>query len=271
MKMASNSTNWYNQTYIKFEIVKQLQCKYMSYAYPNEKGRYGLKRYFFGYSLEMLNSAFEKIGSLDDKKLYGDLAYWMPMQAFTWNISTRGNEDSERLLQKKEWNELKHSRFAGFDFAMDFDSIDFEHWQTSYKDCKKTISYLDSFGIPYSVRWSGSKGFHIVVKNIHFPKWKPATKCKRFLELAKYMRAKLKLKTIDMQIYDMDRVLKLPYTIDGKSNLVVLPLDKAQFSAFDPSMCEPNNVISSIAIKNRGLCERQGSAANVKAMLKEVF
>ena len=230
----------------------------------NKEDKWILRRYYFGYCLDKLDSAFDNIGKICEKRLYADLAHWKYMTPFSW-------ESKKRELQKKEWESIKNKEIVDFDFAFDFDAPDFEHWEKAHKQCKKVVKYFDEHKIPYSVNWSGSKGFHIRISSKYIPEAKAIKKIENNIKLAKYLKAKFKLGTLDLQIYDMDRIFKLLYSIDGKTGLVVLPLDKNQFDNFYPSMCYPEIVLKRVyPLKNRGLLEREGDIKSVKALFKEV-
>lgn len=263
--------SWYGKTFVQYEICKLLNNKYMSFSF--KKGnKWIIFRYLYGFNVEMLQKAFNKMqldSKLEDLRLYCDLAHWKSMLSFSFN-------PKERKIQKEvQWTEkIKLQHLSGYDWGFDFEGSTAADWKIAHKHCLRFLGYLDSFGVPYSVCWSGLRGFHVRILDKYLPKWKPISKVSRLYEFAEYIKFKLKLKTLDLMIYQIapvDRILKLPYTIDGKSGLVVLPLDRAQFSQFNPLLCRPEFVLKHAMIKNRGLVERDGSPENVKKMLKEMF
>lgn len=246
---AMYERKWYDFPFIRFEIIKQLQHKYLNYMFLNEKTKkWELRRYFFGYSWDMLNNAFNKIGNIYSMRFYNNLAYYESMQHFSWDVHKRKD-------QKDVWKEEKQEQITGFDFAFDFDAPKPEQWKKAWIDCKKAVDFLIEQGSPISIIFSGTKGFHIRINDKYINLKDPDKKVIANHKLAQYLKAKLKLKTIDTGIYDADRIIKLAYTIDGKSGLVVLPLTRHQFENFDINMCEPETVLQNVQIKNRGLPE----------------
>lgn len=252
---------WYEKTFIKFELIKNLQHKYLSYMFI-ENNKSILRRYFFGYNLIMFDEAIKKIGNPITKRFYSDLATWNNMMPFSWDVQ-------KRKEQKDVWESKKEIEIIGFDFAMDFDANNKAQWKDAYKDAKKIYNLFSKNKIPFSITWSGQRGFHIKIENKYMPSGKAILKPTKYKKFASILKAKHNLKTLDEGIYHIDRILKLPYSIDSKTNLVVLPLDDNQFTNFQPEICEPNNVLQKIVIKNRGMQERQGTKENVSIMLKK--
>jgi hypothetical protein len=73
-------------------------------------------------------------------------------------------------------------------------------------------------------------------------------------ELATMMKQIDGITSLDDSIFDSRRVLKLPYSFCLGN--IVLPLDDEQIENFSIELVKPENVLSTMQIKDRGLLER---------------
>lgn len=113
---------------------------------------------------------------------------------------------------------------------------------------------MDAYEINYSVRYTGSKGFHLNVDDKNFPDISPQKKVLICDKLTKEFSDILNLPTIDTRLCQDVRVWKQPYSLVGEN--VALPLDDNQINNFKLDDMHALTVISKIQIKGRGLLER---------------
>lgn len=143
------------------------------------------------------------------------------------------NTDVYRSVFTYETDDLENSRMRG-PFYLDFDSDDI---YTSFNLLKKQVNnatnFLEKeFGIPKDLQelyYSGSKGFHIVVRPEVFGFDYALDYPEKYLKLAKlfkviYNQTYGDESLIDFKIYDRRRVLRLVNSINSKSGLYKIPL-----------------------------------------------
>jgi hypothetical protein len=177
-----------------------------------------------------------------------------------------------RAKKYVEWtNGGYKEQYQSYDFGIDFDGED--GLNSALKDCLKLKKILDQFRVPYSVRFSGSRGFHLCVDY----KWLPQLPENQIVGLCGELGSMIKgiegLDTLDDTIFDSRRVFKLPYSFCmGK---IVLPLNDDQLANFTPQIVSPEYVLHKIQIKDRGLLERhtnqtpEEARANFISLTKE--
>lgn len=264
--LITNRKEYYSQDYILYEIVKQLKYRYLSIRKINKKDpkKYILSRYYMGYSLPLLKDSLRRNGVLLDNssKIYFDLAEWIDANGNTPIFSFK---KSIRDKQKKEFSgsPIKHDGkyldlINSYPFAIDIDN---KNLKIAWKEAKVIKDIFDKYELPYSLRFSGSKGFHFVIDS-------------RFIELDKkvidlpelfgkvvnnIMTDEL-LKSIDTSIYDARRVLKLAYSLCNNNGVeyICLPLDDKNFNSWKYEDMEMLKILPNpnIRIFKRGLLER---------------
>jgi hypothetical protein len=169
-----------------------------------------------------------------------------------------------RKNQRQIFNEHAKDYIIAYDFVLDFDVVD--DFQTTYNEVKLMKNQYDLRHIPYILKFTG-KGFHIIVPDKYLPvrKDKPGF-CKA---LATSFKEIYDLSSLDLNIYDARRVVKTPYSLDIKTNLVCLPLSDSEFNDFSKDMCEPQNVLASnIFLRNSLL--RDGYVDAFRKYVKEL-
>jgi hypothetical protein len=251
---------WYSQTYILLEIVKLLQHRELVFLEKPNPTIIDRKpktiRCACGYTLDLLKSNFNSFRVLDYPhiNLYYSLMSLDKMPLFSFSPSVRA-------LKYTEWsNGLYKQHWTGYTFALDFDGDTIEE---ARQDLLKVKKLYDQYKIPYSITFSGSRGFHLVVDYRWLPQL-PEGKIVPFLgELATMMKEIDNIPSLDDSIFDSRRVLKVPYSFDRGN--IVLPLDDYQIENFNLQMVNPEQVIKSIQIKGRGLLERHTNQSEEQA------
>lgn len=251
---------WYSQTYILLEMVKLLQHRELVILEkPNSSiinRRPKTIRCCCGYTIDLIKSNFNSFRVLDYPfvNLYYSVMLLDKMPLFSFSPSVR----SQKYVEWTNGGYQQH--WIGYDFCLDLDGDTIEEARTDLIKIKKLY---DEYKIPHSVRFSGSRGFHICVESRWLPQL-PEGKIVPFLgELATMMKEIDNIPSLDDTIFDSRRVLKLPYSFDRGN--IVLPLDDYQIEHFTLQMVSPENVLKSIRIKDRGILERHSDQSEEQA------
>lgn len=277
----TNRKEYYSQPMVLYNLVNQLKYKYLSCR--KVKGKKAvLSRYYMGYSLDLLKQSLEKLNVLNDTstKLYFDLSYWKNEEGKTplFNFET-----VKRKEDKKKFNEEFQKCFVGYDFGIDIDAKDLK---IAHRDTQKIKNLFDKYKLPYSLKFSGGKGFHFLIQDKWFSqKMKAKNKVLLFQRLANIIMNVCKLKstekggTFDDTIYDDRRIFKLAYSLQNKEGVeyCCLPLDDFQFDTWTLEKMELSNIMKPSYCKlfKRGLLERDFDLtekqlkSNVSKFIKE--
>ena len=190
--------------------------------------------------------------------LYYSLAKYGNIRLFSFSPVVRRE-------QSDVWNKEAVSNTVSFDLGLDFDSEGLEDWRSAWNDCKKIKDCFDKYGVPYSVKFSGGKGFHLRVPSWAIPQRvitddvrNPDSLFTYLKSVAELLVERFGLPTLDLGIFDPRRVWKMDYSWTVETGLIVLPLSDEQFENFTPSVCDPLTVLKG-GIRNRGTLERSGS------------
>jgi hypothetical protein len=242
---------WYSQTYILLEIAKLLSHRELVFLEKPNPSIIDRKpktiRCCCGYTIDLIKSNFNSFRVLDYPyvNLYYSLMTLDKMPLFSFSPSVR----SQSYV---EWtNGAYKEHYTGYTFALDFDGDTIEE---ARQDMLKVKRLYDQYKIPHHVTFSGSRGFHLVVDYRWLPQL-PESKIVPFLgELATMMKEIDNIPSLDDSIFDSRRVLKVPYSFDRGN--IVLPLDDFQIEHFNMMVVNPEYVLKSIKIKDRGILER---------------
>ena len=126
-----------------------------------------------------------------------------------------------RLKQRNNepWNSTYYNYITEYDFVLDIDADTFKNVKYAHQDAINIHEFFNSIKVPHEVRFSG-KGFHFIIPHSYFlPQdltFNPylIKKCwtELYLDLAKLLEHKF-TEFIDLSIYDLRRVLKIPYSL----------------------------------------------------------
>lgn len=234
-----------------------------------------------GYSLPLLKQSLEKLNVLNDTsaKLYFDLSYWKNEEGKTplFNFN-----NAKRKEDKDKFNKEFKKYFVGYDFCIDIDAKDLK---VAYRDTQAIKNLFDKYKLPYSLKFSGSKGFHFLIEDKWFnQRMKAKNKVLLFQRLSKIIIGVCKLKsvndggTFDDTIYDDRRIFKLAYSLQNKDGkeYICLPLDDFQFDNWKLEDMELLNFMrSGVRLFQRGLETRDFKLtekqlkSNVSKFIKE--
>lgn len=275
--------SYYKQIYVLFEIVKNLNARETVFAFEKENSE---KRSFIrgikAFTIDFFNRNADAQDFFNRKcKIYHSLAILKPFPTHSFEYWKR--KDGYKDLRDYFISDY----MDGFTFAIDLDGSK-EKLITKksqvYKDAVTLKGIFDSFGLPYSLKFSGNKGFHFSIEDHYFdylfvdyelPNSKEMAKVQFFEDLIYNLKMIENIQTLDDSIYDERRIFKAPYSLDTimidgeRKDTVVLPLSDEQFEDFDIKDYILENVISNVRIMKRGLLTRKGTDDGMKKFVKE--
>jgi hypothetical protein len=264
---------WYRNPEVLFNIITTAANREIVFL-SKLKHVYTVRNIYANYMdlLKKNMDRFEFFGQ--DYNLYYSLAKYKNIHLFSFN-------PVERKKQREEWNKNAIANSVSFDWGLDFDAQDLEHWQDAWLDCKKIVDDFKKYGVPYSVKWSGSKGFHIRVPASALPPLKITDdiddydslfnflkNISELLQLKYQWQKKDGFETIDLGIFDPRRIWKADYSWTCETGLIAYPLDDYQFDNFSLELVKPLSVLKT-GIRNRGSLMRRGGFENLRRFLKE--
>ena len=199
--------------------------------------------------------------------------------------------DNEKV--RNLWREKYDQALTGQDLVIDIDRV-YKSGETKEEGAKSfnkayevacTIKELfDKLNIPYSVSYSGSKGFHIRILSVSFKQAFPNILPLELEPLyKKFVQNLVDYLSLDPQLVDKSTLyrrqpLRIPYSLHS-SGYVCLPLSDKQFADFDKEMSKPDEVVKlrlydPINFKekgfNRSLCYRYGDPKKLARLVKSV-
>jgi hypothetical protein len=245
--MLADTITYYSNEGVQLELVKQLAFRELAFANVDAGA---LFRDCVGYNKPLLLSSFSAFRLFDKKsKVYHSVGKVARTPWISYN-------PAERKAGLAQWQEQFNEHLTEYDFVLDID--DAEDLERSHAVAATIKDYLDKHKVKYYICSSGSKGFHIRVRGETIA-WPAADKPLRFKAVAEALEklANPSETTKIDDIYQTRRLIKLPYSIDGSSEKVVLPLTDQQFKDYFELDLSPQAVLSR-GVAWRGLQERQG-------------
>lgn len=254
---------WYASVPVQFEIVKNLSQRETALIHVVNSKRtlrclkINAVRYFH------MNDTRYKIFS-QPFNIYASLSKFPDMPVFSFSGYVKKQ-------QQKKFNEEFRTYMTGFDFLMDIDNQDISLAHDSAVPVKKEF---DEFKVPYWMMFSGSKGFHFRVDYEDFPDWLKEKDWDEISSTLKTFSQNFKLLNnlpdIDMAVYDLRRIAKIPYTVVYPFYFIALPLSDSEFENFSLEMVSlPVWMQKTNEVRNRGLLKRKGDKEGFGKLLKK--
>ena len=249
-----NQQEYYQTRKIMFEIVKQTKQREVAFLQkiPTEQYQNFAVRQINAWNIELMLKNMERFDFFKiPMNIYYSLARYksIPMASF---------EPKERKEDYKKWALDWKNQFTGMDFAFDIDNKDLKK---AWKDANTIKQFFDARLMPYTISFSGNKGFHLEIPQENIAGIKDADEwVLAYQTLVSVIKKKLKVKSLDDSITDAKRIFKIKYSWDVKSGLICLPLTDEQFDNFKVDMVIPDNVIQMPGLGFRGLLMRNPGA-----------
>lgn len=187
------------------ELINQLEthCKH---RYPREFGK-------------KFKQGFHRNERVDDaEKLYNDCRFFDFEDCYC------------SVFSFKEWHdeaELRKQHAVIDCLVFDFDS---EDPKIAFQDAKRLIEWLFSRNITPRVYFSGAKGFHVYIDFKPVELINPSEVIRR---LGIRIKERLKLQTADTQVFELNRVMRVPFTINTKTGYKCTPIRADKFVKLD--------------------------------------
>lgn len=138
--------------------------------------------------------------------------------------------------------------------------------KAAHEEAQKITSFLNKHNTPYTVKFSGGRGFHIRILREDIEDYitsnsyaDTASQFKDFI----IENTEASQQTIDTSIYGDRQIYRVPYTMHTKTNLVALPLTAQQFNNFQLKYVSPDYIRNNMSLRDRGLCKRTGNANRI--------
>jgi hypothetical protein len=272
-KLLKQQHFYYSQTFVLFEILKQLKNRELAFLNSKLEEHHISTRFLYASSLDYLKSHLNALGISKGTRLinlYRSNAIFKEnsIPVVTYNLKERTN-DEDYINFNKEFPE----RAKGFDFIID---IDTKTINKAYEIAKEVKELFDERRLPYSLKFSGTRGFHFVISDEYLPDMNVLDKIvlirKLLTNLVEIYEWKEEGKeTIDLSVTNLKGLIKLAYAFD--SGNIALPLDDKQFENFKKEDMKIENVMKQIKIMNRGLLVRDWGLSNseLKENVKKFF
>ena len=264
-----NRTNWYYNPEIMYNIVNTCKSREITFL-SKEKNLFTVRNIFANHS-NYLKSNFQAFKFIDRPyNIYYSLAKYDNMSPFSYHPAKR--KEQQCIFNK---NALKH--IVAYDWGLDFDGEGIEQLEEAYNDCKLVKSLFDKYGVPYTLKFSGSKGFHLKVPYEYLPKrlkLNTATGEDNIYDwlkgLAELLVFKFELHTLDLGIFDPRRIWKADYSYVCETGLISLPLNDLEFLNWHIDLVKPEVVIRT-PLRNRGEILRKSNSEGLKKLCYEEF
>jgi hypothetical protein len=241
---------YYSNTFVLFEMVKAL--KHRELAMLNHRIDIERKniRYLLAFNIDYLKKHFKRFDF--DKSLTN---LYMSVSLFNQNVPVFSYNLKERRKDEKyqEFNKNYKKYVKGYNLFIDIDS-DWD-WKTALKETLQIKELFDEYKLPYFILNSSFKGFHIHIPAEYMPEMEIDELLIKINEVVYNIKGIYDIKSIDMSIFDLKRICKLPYSYvqDGS---ICLPLSDKQLASFHPNLVKMENVMKNIKLKERGLLLR---------------
>lgn len=283
-------SEWYSRSDVQSCIVHLLRGREVCFLVPNslrkDKGNYPIrciKAHASSYLMYNMN-AFSFFSR--EYNLYHGIFLLDGMPQFSLN-------PLRRTEQQQSFFKNFSTFVTGLDFVMDFDgdknlNID-ERVNRARLQTMKVCHVLNKYSVPYNVVFSGSKGFHLEIRD--FPttrNWNERMKkferiAIKLVLLANGYNPKIADDTtkdselqdifsrcsFDSSIYNVTRIWKVPFSYDVSTDMIVYPLSDHDLVNFDIN----NYKVEALLKKNHwnvGLKKRVGTIDNFWKMAEEL-
>jgi len=243
---------WYSHVCVKYEIIKNLMHRETAviHVVNSKKTLRCLKINAVRY-LEMNDSRYKLFE--EPYNIYASLSKFPNLPVFSFSTYVKRQ-------QQQQFNKEYKDYITEFDYLMDIDNEDISKARETCLEVKKIF---DKFKVPYSVMFTGKKGFHIRVSYEDFPDWlkqkswdEMSTILKTFSENIRLLN---NLPDIDLAVYDLRRIAKIPYSVVYPYYFIALPLSDDQLENFTLEMVSlPVWMKKAETVKNRGMLKRKG-------------
>lgn len=245
---------WYN-LYVLFEIVKESKNRTIDFLSSKKATKKFGVRYYYAGMVDYLKSHLESVGMLSGSKLinmYRSIAHFKSnsIPVFTYNLSERKSDPKYIEFDKDYLNHVD-----GFDLVFDIDSPK-KDVLDAYRVAKEVKAILDEYKVPYYLKNSGTRGFHLIIPYNFMPNMKPAEILEIHQKVLYNISGIYDLKDyIDLSVAGHPKTLiKSAYSFD--SGNISVPMNDFDFDNFTPEKVTFEYMSKNITLGRRGLLIR---------------
>lgn len=234
-----------------FEIVKEVKNRTFDMLTSKiETENFGT-RYFYAGSVDFLKKHLEAMNISKGKHLiniYRSNALLKEgcVPVFSYDLTKRKDDP-----KYKEFNDNYLANAVSFDLIVDIDGQTIEQ---SFETAKEVKALFDEFKLPYYVKNSGRRGFHIIIPGQYMPSM-PIDELIKTIYNVLYNMMGIHGWVLDLSTINPKGIIKCAYSFD--SGNISLPLNDYEFVNFTPDKVRCEYVLRSVFLKNRGLKIRE--------------
>lgn len=248
-KLLNQQHDYYlNHTFVLYEIAKAIQNRTLDLLNSKKEDEKFALRYLYAGNAEFLkkhlwemkvSKGYRLTNLYHSNGLFKE--YSIPV--FTYHLQKRMNDEVYKNFNKEYLNLLQ-----GFDMIFDIDGKDV---LDAYAVAKRIKPIFDEYKLPYTLKFSGTRGFHLIVPAPFMPSMEISRLIDMIGAILRHFRAIHDcVDYVDTSVTNPHGIIKVPYSFcDGNC---VLPLSDYDFDNFSLEKVKIDYVLKYIIIKNRG-------------------
>jgi len=215
-------TDWYNRSYVLYEMLYcglfDREVAFMKPKHHREKNKQTMYRYMKVFKPHGFTYALNSIIDFKGNNLV--LNVYSSISKYENGIPDFGNNIYMRKKDTDEWNARRHEDFSSYDVFIDVDAPNFGFVKEAKQDVMKIMKLLDSFSMPYYLRFSGC-GYHIIIPytymkdlGLHFdPHLVNGRSVYEVFDAISEWLCNNITELVDTGLHDCVRVSKVPYSL----------------------------------------------------------
>jgi hypothetical protein len=211
-----------------------------------------------GQIAEMMERSLEKQISAIPRK-------YPSFHACITRMPANGNGKHGDIGINNDTNGNGHRNDTLMDVVMDI--VIKDNHKAAWAQGRKVLDVLESYEVPYRVKFSGHASPHILLPGELFPPEFNRGKGGGFLgRLIDFLTRKSKATNVDGSFSSPDHYLRMPYSLNEHTGLVSVPVRDGEYDSFRVEMAEAQNVEVRedwMAVSDRGGIDNLLAAAGV--------
>ena len=182
-------------------------------------------------------------------------------------------EKAQQFLQAYSPDDIPR-RYPAFHAAVNRDivlEVDVKHdHKEAFERGRKVLDVLDSYNIPYRVKFSGNSSPHIIIPQEAYQHLVPeGEEEKSFKKLYGLVLSKCSAAGVDSSFSDPNHFLRLPYSLNESTGLISTPIKPEDYDSFQLEMAEIDAV--QVAEWWFDTQDFQSKEENMRSLLKEAL
>jgi len=274
-KLEMLRKQWYMDKNVIHNIIDALKFREGAFLQLREEGRDFMMRYLKINHSDYFYKNAQRYRFFECRmNLYNTLAKLPNMPMFSFS-KVQKDKDT------KEYGEGQyHKDITSFDFMIDIDSsfgkenTDLEPLQFAHHETMEIKKIFDDYDIPYWLKFSGQKGFHVMVDSTDYPEEFKKMSIPDLAELFKKVVHNFKMvndfRFIDEGVFDTKRLSKTAYSVTYPFYFVAYPLTDEELKTFSLKMVSlPYLITKTKDLFQRRTCKRKGNPDGFLKFIKD--